>query len=87
MDRLDHVFKWVWNNIDLCYTIHLILQELDTALVKLYAEISSPKLLEFVSSENYCAVEDTELSLMKFKVILYMTYMSNYLKIPTYCQN
>ncbi|XP_031565710.1 transforming growth factor-beta receptor-associated protein 1-like [Actinia tenebrosa] len=41
--------------------------EVDTALLKLYAEINSPKLLELVTTENYCAVEDTEPCLMKYK--------------------
>ncbi|KAI8520587.1 transforming growth factor, beta receptor associated protein 1 [Branchiostoma belcheri] len=41
-------------------------EEVDTALLKLYAEIDSPKLVDFVSSENGCFIQDSVDSLQKY---------------------
>lgn len=40
-------------------------EEVDTALLKLYADTNSSYLLDLVASENHCAVEDSEQSLSK----------------------
>ncbi|EDO42369.1 predicted protein [Nematostella vectensis] len=42
-------------------------EEVDSALLRLYAEVNSPKLLEIVSNENHCATEDSENCLMKYE--------------------
>ena len=44
------------------------LQEVDTALLKLYADTNSAYLLDLVASENHCAVEESEQSLRKHQV-------------------
>ena len=44
------------------------MQEVDTALLRLYAETNSSYLLDLVASENHCAVEDSEQSLKKHRV-------------------
>ena len=47
-----------------------IFQEIDTALLKLYAECNHDTLLEFVSKENSCYVEDSVICLKQYKVFV-----------------
>jgi hypothetical protein len=48
--------------------IFIINQEIDTALLKLYAEENSPILEDLICSENACMYEDTVDWLRKHKV-------------------
>ncbi len=41
-------------------------QEIDTALLKLYAETNSPELVSFIVSSSACDVEDCEGWLQKY---------------------
>ena len=63
------------NRIKYIYQIFFFIQEVDTALVKLYTEINSPNLQHLVSSENCCTVADTISWLQKYEVqIIILTY-------------
>ena len=50
--------------------VFFFIQEVDTALVKLYTEINSPNLQHLVSNENCCTVADTISWLQKYEVQL-----------------
>lgn len=60
------------NIIKIYDQVFFFIQEVDTALVKLYTEINSPNLRHLVSSENCCTVADTISWLQKYEVQLYL---------------
>ena len=80
------MIKWVGEKSNLIFKLFItvryikvyeqvfffFIQEVDTALVKLYIEINSPNLQHLVFSENFCTVADTISWLQKYEVQLHL---------------
>ena len=54
----------------------LLFQEIDTALLKLYAECNHDKLMEFVSKENSCYFDDSVVCLKQYKVAFVRIFLA-----------